>query len=171
MSRADLLADQFLAVHQEFYEFVAKATPEQWRAKGINHPEIRVGDEDEGRPVSTIVHHVGTGYQTNRARCKAWMSGEDPPPPNSETTRRHAEEHSDLDHQEGLRFLQEESAQTAAFIRGLSDSDLAAAGTFVNGRTTVEDFVGRTLPFHIRWHMGSIRATWEALGSPRAAAR
>jgi len=33
----------------------------------------------------------------------------------------------------------------------------------VFGPTTVEEFVGRTLPFHIRWHMGSIQATWEQL--------
>jgi hypothetical protein len=54
MGRAEQLADQFTATHREFYDFVKNATPEQWRAKGINHPEIRVGNEDEGRPVGTI---------------------------------------------------------------------------------------------------------------------
>ena len=51
----------------------------------------------------------------------------------------------------------------AAFIRGLSDRDLAASGTFATGPATVEQYVGGTVPYHIRWHMGSIQATWEQL--------
>lgn len=163
MGRAAELADQFLAAHREFYDFVKAATPDQWRAKGINHPEIRVGNEDEGRPVGTIVHHVGNGYRNNRSRCQAWIRGEDPPPPTGEVTRRHAAENSDPDHGQTLKFLEDEAAEMEAFIRSLGDRELAATGTFVNGPATVEEFVGRTLPFHIRWHMGSIQATWNEL--------
>ena len=163
MSRANELADQFAAAHQEFYDFVKNATPGQWRAKGINHPEIKVGDEDEGRPVGLIVHHVGNGYRNNRSRCQAWIRGEDPAPPTSETNKRHAAENPDPDHQDTLRFVQDQATETAAFIRGLSDSDLAATGAFVFGPTTVDEFIGRTLPFHVRWHMGSIKATWDQL--------
>ncbi|HEY8761213.1 MAG TPA: DinB family protein [Candidatus Dormibacteraeota bacterium] len=163
MSRANELADQFAAAHQEFYDFVKNATPGQWRAKGINHPEIKVGDEDEGRPVGLIVHHVGNAYRNNRSRCQAWIRGEDPAPPTSETNKRHAAENPDPDHQDTLRFVQDQATETAAFIRGLSDSDLAATGAFVFGPTTVDEFIGRTLPFHVRWHMGSIKATWDQL--------
>ena len=163
MSRANELADQFAAAHQEFYDFVKNATPGQWRAKGINHPEIKVGDEDEGRPVWLIVHHVGNAYRNNRSRCQSWIRGEDPAPPTSETNKRHAAENPDPDHQDTLRFVQDQATETAAFIRGLSDSDLAATGAFVFGPTTVDEFIGRTLPFHIRWHMGSIKATWDQL--------
>jgi hypothetical protein len=165
MSRAQPLADAFLATHREFYDLVKNATPEQWRAKGINHPEIQVGNEDEGRPVGTIVHHVGNAYRNNRARCQAWIRGDDPPPPTAEMNKRHAAENDDPDQGETLRFLDGEAAEMAAFIRGLSDGELAAKGSFVTGPTTLEEFVGRTLPFHIRWHMGSIRATWEQLAS------
>jgi hypothetical protein len=163
MGRAAPLADQFLATHREFYDFVKNATPEQWRAKGINHPEIRRGDEDEGRPVGTIVHHVGNSYRTNRARCQAWIRGEDPPLPTAETVLRHSAENNDPDQAETLEFLAREAAATEEFIRSLSDGELAAAGTFATGPTTVEDYVGKTLPFHIRWHQGSIQATWEQL--------
>lgn len=171
MGRADQLADQFAATHREFYDFVKNATPEQWRAKGINHPEIRVGNEDEGRPVGTIVHHVGNGYLRNRARLQAWIRGEDPPPPSGEVNQRHAIDNPNPGHGETLRFLESEAAEMAAFIRSLSDSQLAATGTFVTGPTTVEEFVGRTLPFHVRWHMGSIRATWDQLAARPASSR
>lgn len=163
MSRAGELADRFKDAHQEFYDFIKNATAEQWRAKGINHPEIKRGDEDEGRPVGLIVHHVATGYVRNRSRCQAWIRGEDPPPPTDDVNRQHAAENPDPDQQATLRFLEEASGETERFIRALSDQQLAAEGTFVTGPSTVEDFVGRILPYHIRWHLGSIRATWEQL--------
>jgi hypothetical protein len=161
------LADQFVAAHEEFFELIKAASPEQWRVKGINHPKIRVGNEDEGRPVGVIVHHVASGYMSNRLRCIAWIKGEDIEPPGPETNRRHAAEHSDPDQGETLRFLEEQATELQHLIRGLSDSDLNAHGTFVNGTTTVEDLVGRRLPFHIRWHLGSIEATWDAMATSR----
>ena len=168
MSRTEELADNFLTAHSEFRAFVAGATPEQWTARGINHPEIRVGNEDEGRLVGVIVHHVANGYRNNRLRCQAWIRGEDPTPPNSEVNVRHAAENPDPKKDETLRFLDENAAEMEAFIRGLGDAEMAAKGTFVTGVMTVADFVGRTLPYHIRWHMGSIRATWEALAENAA---
>ena len=163
MERADQLADQFLATHREFYDFVKNATPEQWRAKGINHPEIRRGDEDEGRPVGTIVHHVGYAYRNNRIRCQAWIRGEDPALPTNEANRVHAAENRDPDQGETLRFLADQAAETEAFIRGLGGRELAARGSFFTGPQTVEGFIGEILPFHIRWHLGSIQATWQQL--------
>jgi hypothetical protein len=169
VSRAEDLAGNFLATHREFVEFVKGATPDQWRAKGINHPEIRVGNEDEGRPVGVIVHHVGIAYRNNRIRCQAWIRGEDPELPNAEGNRRHAAENPDPDQGETIRFLEAQAADMHAFISGLSETDLAAKGSFVAGPTTVEESLGRTLPYHIRWHMGSIGATWEDLASRRSA--
>src|SRR6516225_3556920 len=69
VTRSNELADQFVAAHEEFFELIKAASPEQWRVKGINHPKIRVGNEDEGRPVGVIVHHVASGYMSNRLRC------------------------------------------------------------------------------------------------------
>ena len=163
MARSSELADHFFAAHEEFFEFVKGASPEQWRVRGINHPKIRVGNEDEGRPVGVIVHHVAFGYLNNRLRCEAWIKGEDLEPPGPETNRRHAADHPDPDQVETLRFLEGEATALHGFIGALSDSELAAGGTFINGSTTVEDLIGRRLPFHIRWHLGSIQATWAAM--------
>ena len=69
------------------------------------------------------------------------------------------------DQRETLLFLEEQAGELEAFIRGLGDPELAAPGMFVTGPTTVGDFIGRTLPFHIRWHLGSIRATWDDLAT------
>lgn len=165
MTRSQELADQFVAAHTEFFELVKSASPEQWRVKGINHPTIRVGNEDEGRPVGVIVHHVAYGYMSNRLRCRAWIKGEDLEPPGPETNRRHAAEHQDPDQAETLQFMQGQASELHGFISGLSDSELAARGTFVNGSVTVEDLIGRRLPFHIRWHLGSIKATWVAMAA------
>lgn len=165
MTRSEEVADRFIAAHREFLEFVKAASPEQWRARGINHPTIRVGNEDEGRPVGVIVHHVAYGYMTNRLRCLAWIKGEDQEPPGPETNRRHASEHPNPDQRETLRFTQDQASELHAFIKGLSDTQLGAHGTFVNGSTTVEDLIGRRLPFHIRWHLGSIQATWDAMAA------
>jgi hypothetical protein len=167
MSRADELADQFLSAHRAFMEFVKDATPEQWRAKGINHPEIRVGNEDEGRPVGVIVHHVGNAYRNGRVRLQAWIRGEDPEPPSAETNRRHHADNPDPVQLETYRFVEEQASEMAALIRGLSDEQQAAGGTFVTGPTTVGEFIARTLPYHVRWHMGSIGATWEDLAQRR----
>lgn len=165
MTHAEDAADRFLVAHEEFFAFVKDASAEQWRVKGINHPKIRVGNEDEGRPVGVIVHHVAHGYMTNRLRCLAWLKGEDPEPPGPETNRRHAEEHPNPDRGETLRFLKEQASELHAFIKSLSDSELAARGTFVNGSTTIDELIGRRVPFHIRWHHGSIQATWEAMSA------
>ena len=53
----------------------------------------------------------------------------------------------------------------APFRGGRGGADPAKPGRFVPGRTTVGDFVGRILPYHGHWHMGSIRATWEDLAA------
>ncbi len=169
MSRAEDFADQFLAANRELHDLVKDATSEQWRTLGINHPEIRRG-EDEGRPVGVIVHHVATGYSRTAARCQAWMRGEDPDPPNDEINTRHAADNPDPDQQATLRLLQDQAQDVAKFIRGLSETELAAKGRFATGPITVEDFVGRILPFHIRWHLGSIQATWSAMENPPPAA-
>lgn len=162
MTRSRELADQFVAAHAEFFEFVKGASPEQWRVKGINHPKIRVGNEDEGRPVGVIVHHIACAYLNNELLCRAWIKGDDPEPPGPETNRRHAAEHPYPDRDETLRFLQDQAMRLHGYISGLGDTELAARGRFINGSTTVEDLIGRRLPFHIRWHLGSIEATWDA---------
>src|SRR5207244_13095128 len=88
------------------------------------------------------------GYLRNRGRCQAWIRGEDPPPPKAEVNQRQAMDNPNPGHGETLRFLESEAAEMADFIRTLNDSQLAARGTFATGPTTVEEFVGRTLPFH-----------------------
>jgi hypothetical protein len=167
MTRSTELADHFVAAHTEFFDLVKVASTSQWRVKGINHPKIRVGSEDQGRPVGVIVDHVALGYLNNALLCNAWIKGEDLEPPGPETNRRHAAEHPDPDQFETLRFLEDQATRLQALINGFSDAELAARGRFINGSTTVGDLIGRRLPFHIRWHLGSIEATWNALATSR----
>jgi hypothetical protein len=134
--------------------------------RGVNHPEIRLG-EDERRSVATIAHHVGTSYRRLTARCAAWIRGEAPPPPSDDANAAHAEENPEPDKEQTLAFLEEGAEELRRFVRGLSDSDLEARGQWFRGETTVAQMLAETVPFHIRWHAGSIRATW---GQQEAAA-
>jgi hypothetical protein len=158
-ARQDEIVASIDAAHQEFMELVAAATPEQWRMAGVNHPEIQFG-EDEHRPVGVIAHHVATAYASTIGRCQAWMRGELPPPPSADTNARHEAANPAPNHAETIGLLGDNANRLKDFASGLSDEDLETKGLFVRGETSVGKMLGETTAYHIRWHAGSIRATW-----------
>jgi hypothetical protein len=158
-ARQDEIVAAIDSAHQEFMELVASATPAQWRMAGVNHPEIQFG-EDEHRPVGVIAHHIATAYAATIDRCRAWTRGELPPPPTAESNARHESANPAPDHEQTIRLLGDNANGLKDFARGLSDEDLEAKGMFVRGETSVGEMLGETTPYHIRWHAGSIRATW-----------
>jgi hypothetical protein len=158
-TRQDEIVAAIDAAHKEFMELVAGANPAQWRMAGVNHPEIQFG-EDEHRPVSVIAHHMATAYAATIDRCRAWTRGELPPPPTAETNAHHESANPDPKHADTIGLLGDNAKSLMHFARGLSDEDLEAKGLFVRGETSVGDMLGETTPYHIRWHAGSIRATW-----------
>jgi DinB superfamily len=157
--RQDEIVAGIDAAHQEFMQLVAGATPSQWQMAGVNHPEIQFG-EDEHRPVGVIAHHIASAYAATIDRCRAWTRGELPPPPTAETNASHESANPAPEHEETIRLLGDNANRLKDFARGLSDEDLEAKGVFVRGETSVGEMLGETTPFHIRWHAGSIRATW-----------
>jgi hypothetical protein len=159
-ARQDEIAKTIDAAHQELMELIANAEPAQWRMAGVNHPEIQFG-EDEHRPVGVIAHHVATAYASTIERCQAWTRGEVPPAPETaETNAHHESANPDPKQAETVRLLGDNANRLIHFVRGLSDEDLDAKGLFVRGETSVGQMLGETTPYHIRWHAGSIRATW-----------
>ena len=158
-ARRDEVVAAIEAAHQEFMELVSSATPAQWRMAGVNHPEIQFG-EDEHRPVGVIAHHMATAYAATIDRCQAWTRGELPAHPTAETNARHESANPEPQHAETIRLLGDNAKKLTQFAGGLSEKDLEAKGLFVNGETSVGKMLGETTPYHIRWHAGSIRATW-----------
>ena len=58
-----------------------------------------------------------------------------------------------------IALLESGAEELRRFVRGLSESELAARGRWFRGETNVAEMAGGTVPFHIRWHAESIRAT------------
>jgi hypothetical protein len=159
MSRQDEIVAAFDRAHSDFMELVRGLTPEQWRTQAVNHPEIRLGPNDERRPVGVIVHHVASSYRALRNRCGAWMRGEDPPMPPPDINERHAAANPEPDRAETTALLEREADEVRRFIRSASDADLEARGQWFRGETTAAQMLGETMPFHVDWHAGSIRAS------------
>lgn len=158
-ARQDEIVAAIDAAHDDFIGLVASATQEQWRMAGVNHPEIRFG-EDEHRPVGVIAHHVASAYSATIDRCRAWTRGELPPPPTPENNARHESANPDPSQAETIQLLRDNANKLRDFARSLSDEELDAKGLFVQGETSVGKMLGQTMPYHVRWHAGSIRATW-----------
>ena len=153
------IVGEFDSALAELVDLVEPATLQQWRMAGKNNPEINLG-EDERRPVGTIVHHVARSLVLIPERGRAWIRGEDPPVPTDANNAEHAAANPDPDHDETLRWLEANAAAYREFVRGLSETDLQATGTWFSGPRTLDTLLGAVVPFHIRWHAGSSRATW-----------
>jgi hypothetical protein len=73
-SRAAQIADQFESAQEAFIRLVESLTDEQWGRVGRNGPE-RLNDEDEGRTVGVIAHHVAMSGPFIIDRIRAMLAG------------------------------------------------------------------------------------------------
>jgi hypothetical protein len=163
-SKQDKIAAEVDAAHKELMELITNATPEQWRMTAVNHPEINFG-EDEHRGVGVLAHHLATAHSTTILRCRSWIAGTPVPAPTAEDNAAHEAANPAPDRATTIRMLEANVGELKAYIRSLSDQDLEATGPFVRGEITVEQLLGRNTPYHVRWHAGSIKATWEKAAS------
>jgi hypothetical protein len=158
MARQDDIVAVFDEAHSDFVALARGLSPEQWLMVGVNHPEIRLG-EDERRPVGVIAHHVAMSYGSLMKRCRAWIEGVAVEPPSGDVNERHAAANPEPDQAATIALLESGAEELRRFVRGLSDSELEARGQWFRGETNVAEMAGGTIPFHIRWHAESIRAT------------
>jgi hypothetical protein len=159
VSRATDLAERLTATADAFAEYLAGLTPEQWRTRCGNHPTIRVGDEDENRPVGTVAHHIGVALPRQLAMLRAIVAGEEVPAPSRTGNAVHAQANPQPDQGETVALVRGNAAEAAAVIRGLSDEDLDRRGRIMLGEVSAAEAVERVFLGHITWHEGSIRAT------------
>jgi hypothetical protein len=167
-STAAELADRFEGVAGEFAGYIEGLSPEQWRAVCGNHPTIRVGDEDENRPVGVVAHHLAVALPYQVAMLRAVAEGAEVPQPNPQGTALHARANPDPDRRETVELFRQNAAEAAGVARGLSDEELARSGHTFRGELTAAEVVSRIMVGHVAWHRGSIEAT---LGHPLSTPR
>src|SRR5258708_9886608 len=84
-----------------------------------------MNDEDEGRPVGVIAHHVATNGDYITERIQTMLAGGPLAPINiRELNAEHARSHAGVPKDEGLRLLRASKGRIASAVRGIPDDQL-----------------------------------------------
>ena len=83
MTGGDELADRLQRRYESFADYLSTLRPEHWGFVCGNHPTIRVGDDDEGRRVGTVAHHVAVALPRQVAFLRAIINGGEIPRPSN----------------------------------------------------------------------------------------
>jgi len=158
-SRIAAYADQYDAAQAELIRLVESLDDDQWRRTGANYPQ-RLNDEDEGRPVGVIAHHVAVSGPRIMARIRvAAEGGSQPPVANFRSgNAEHAQEFASVSQAEVAALLRETGESIARELRALPDGALEAVSETPIGPMTVAQRIERVLIGHVTTHTGSIRA-------------
>lgn len=158
MTSAEELAREFEAAQDQFIALVESLSDEDWRAIGRNHPQ-RMNDEDEGRPVGVIAHHVAVDGPWVMARIQDTLAGRQLVAPDKKAVNaKHAQEHAGAGREEVLALLRESKPEIAAAVRSIPDDQLDIPHDTPVGPMTLAFRVQAVLIGHIKAHQGSIEA-------------
>src|SRR6202521_1801206 len=154
--RSDHLAEQYEAAHDEFVGLVASLTDDQWHLAGKNFPQ-RINDEDEGRPVGVIAHHVATNGDYITERIQTMLAGGPLAPVNQRAVNaEHARSHAGVTKDEVLRLLRASKNRIANAVRSIPDDQLDIERSTPAGPMSAAQRVERVLIGHLKQHQGSI---------------
>lgn len=115
--------------------------------------------------VGVTAHHLARSYEPVTHIIKTLAAGQGlpnfTPQMLDEMNAQHAKEFANCTKPETIALLKKGAGAAATFVRGLSDADLAKAGTVFTGMPpmSAEEMVKRALLGHIDEHIGSIRKT------------
>jgi hypothetical protein len=157
-TRSEQFAVEFEAVQDEFIHLIDSLTDQQWNLIGKNHPK-RMNDEDEGRPVGVIAHHVAITGDFIIDRIQRML--EERPLPQvdfREINQKHASEHEEVTRAEVLRILRESKPRLAAAVRAIPDEQLDQPRQTPVGPMSISQRLEMVLIGHIQGHKGSILA-------------
>ena len=155
-SRAANLAGEYEAAAEKFVRLVDSLSDEQWRRVGRNGPE-RINDEDEGRTVGVIAHHVALSGSLIMGRIQATLEGRPLPQVDIRAMNAtHAAEQSDVTREEVAVLLRRAGAEIAAAVRAIPDEKLDTALETPFGRMSVKERLERVLIGHVKGHQASI---------------
>ena len=158
-ARSAQLADEFEAAQEAFAGLVESLSDEQWRLVGTNFPE-RLNDEDEGRTVGVIAHHVAVSGQFIIDRIGATLEGRPVAPVDIRALNAtHAAEHAEATREEVVALLRQKGKTIGSAVRAMSDRELATSLVTQAGPMTIEQRIERVLIGHLKGHRGVIEAT------------
>lgn len=155
-TRVEELASQFEAAQDEFIALIDSLTDEQWQRPEPTTPR-GINDEDEGRTVAVMAHHVAITSPLTMARIEDMLAGRRMSPVNTaEINAEHARENAGCSRDEVLRLLGASEPEIAVAIRAIPDTYLDARVEGPSGRYTTEYRVQEFLTGHVKVHQGSI---------------
>ena len=156
--RSAELASQYEAAHDEFAGLVESLTENQWHLTGKNYPQ-RIGDEDEGRRVGVIAHHVATNGDWIVQRIQTMLAGGPLAPVNQrEINAEHARNNAGVTRDEVLRLLRASRNRIADAVRAIPDNQLDIQRETPAGPMSAAQRVEKVLIGHMKQHQGSIEA-------------
>jgi hypothetical protein len=158
-TRAAHLADQFVAAQDDFISLIESLSHEQWHLVGKNFPE-RINEEDEGRSVGVIAHHVAVNGDWIMGRIRTMLDGRPLAPINIHAINaEHAAQHADVSKGEVLQILRETKPRVAEAVRSIPDDQLDIPRQTPVGPMSAAQRIERVLIGHMKGHQGSIEAT------------
>jgi hypothetical protein len=158
LTRAAKYADQFEAAQDEFIRVIESLTDQQWRLIGRNFPQ-RINEEDEGRPVGVIAHHVAINGDFIIGRIQGMLAGLPLTAVDFKAVNhQHAEKNATVTKNEVLRALRESKPRLAAAVRAIPDSQLDQLRDTPVGPMSAAQRIERVLIGHMKQHQGSIEA-------------
>jgi hypothetical protein len=157
-TRAAQYAEQFEAAQDDFIRVIESLTDQQWHLIGKNYPQ-RINEEDEGRPVGVIAHHVAINGDFIIGRIQGMLAGLPLTPVDFKAANhQHAEKNATVTKSEVLRTLRESKPRLAAAVRAIPDSQLDQLRDTPVGPMSAAQRIERVLIGHMKQHQGSIEA-------------
>jgi hypothetical protein len=157
-ARSAQLAEQYESAHDEFFGLVESLNTDQWQLAGKNFPQ-RIDDEDEGRPVGVIAHHVATNGDWIIERIQTMLAGGPLAPVNMRAVNlEHARTHARVTKDEVLRLLRASKPRISTAVRAIPDDQLDVQRNTPAGPMSAAQRVERVLIGHMKQHQGSIEA-------------
>ena len=158
MSRSERYADEFEAAQDEFIRLITSLSDEQWRRVGKNSPQ-RLNDEDEGRTVGVIAHHVAVSGPLIIERIQRMLDGRPLEPLDFRALNaRHAAEHREVTKEDVIRLLNGTRSPIADAVRAIPDDQLDQMRDTPVGPMSVAQRLESVLVGHIKTHQSSIEA-------------
>jgi hypothetical protein len=157
-ARSAELAEQYEAAHDEFVRLIESLNEDQWHLTGKNFPR-RIDDEDEGRPVGVIAHHVATNGDWIVQRIQTMLAGGPLAPVNQrQINAEQAIANAGVRKDEVLRLLRASRSRIAGAVRAIPDNQLDVQRETPAGPMSAGQRVERVLIGHMKQHQGSIEA-------------
>jgi len=157
-SRSALIADQFESAQEAFIQLIESLDEEQWQRVGRNGPQ-RLNDEDEGRTVGVIAHHVAASGPFIMGRIRTVLAGNSMAPVDIHAINAaHAVDKAAITRQEVVDLLRATRADLVAEVRAMTDAQLEMTVDSPVGPMSVQQRLERVLIGHLKGHQASIEA-------------